>query len=179
MHGVLRLLACCVAALGWGVARGDAIYWMLYQDSRYEPFEFAYAQMIDADDGHVYGLANQQTAAEVVPKVELVDAVEGWHGAAIDKTATYIGAEDDWKDRSFYIELYRLNGEDVEVAGRSVVFSFADCSTDDHNHIWTVGSGLQPSQVTALAIVVPEPTGGMLVLLGLAALALRRRGKRS
>lgn len=94
----------------------------------------------------------------------------GSDGHATDKTYGLLAGSTDWSSYSFVIEL--LN-EDYDVKATGGESKYGDLlkymisSPLDRPEAWAVSS-FTPSPV-------PEPTGGLLTLLGIAALALRRK----
>ena len=76
---------------------------------------------------------------------------------------------------AFVIELGNLDGSAWSTLAVSETVTYADLAAN--SHIDNV-SGYNPNPITpweAQSYVVPEPTSGMLVLVGAALLALRRR----
>ena len=78
---------------------------------------------------------------------------------------------------AFMVELGNYDGSNWATLAVSEVVSYADLAGGNNPHIVT-SSGYNPNPASAwvaTSYVVPEPTSGMLVLVGAALLALRRR----
>lgn len=81
--------------------------------------------------------------------------------------AFYVGDEDT-KFNTFLVELWLNDNDPTRVGWQQ--YSLAQVS--GHIVTTTGGSGETPLTITS---VIPEPTSGLLLLLGMAGLALRRR----
>ena len=79
----------------------------------------------------------------------------------------------DWSGYSFLAEFLLNDGSSETSLGLSQVVAFSDLVDSVYANM-DVGEGALSPQTFYLA-AVPEPTSGMLFLLGLASLALRRR----
>ena len=168
-------MACaCALALAFAPhpANADLLYWMV--DSPTEswtepgtatPIYFAYATV--SADGTPLTAYDQggDTGGELL-EVSSPDPVTG-NGTGTG--AAYFGSFEYAPNLNFLVELW--NADDERVGWQSYRASdIADSifGGDDPRG----GSGATP---LAVSEVVPEPTSGMLILLGLAGLALRRR----
>ena len=80
---------------------------------------------------------------------------------------------------AFIIELGNWDGSNWSVLALSETVSYNSLDTNSHiDHV----SGINPNPITpwvATSYVVPEPSSGLLVLVGAALLALRRRKRRA
>ena len=162
---VVLLLAVALLA---SVASADVEYlnWMVDQSDVETPTEFAYAVLVVLDENVKVGyvmdparLGNVQAAAADAMGInttgdKMVGAIlEKWQGPAY----------------SFQLELYNESFEKIDYTG--LIVSYEDLvharfpGGDVGTHTW---NAIGPAPV-------PEPTGGMLILFGLAALGLRRR----
>ena len=146
-----------------------------------------------ADDGYsyLYWLVDETESAEQIP-FAYATLTESSTGAAIDTlwansyaesdklgiTAGYspVGWGSDLGDYansaySFYVEIFGLNNESL---GLSSTLSYLALYSS--GYLGTGGIGTQATAAWEVsAFTVPEPTSGMLFLLGLAGLALRRK----
>ncbi len=146
----------------------QALYWQVTSDMNPQPIEFAAAAMV-ADDGNG-------------TKVYLADAGGGkWQAANSDYTTEVIASmlgRDYSSGWSFYIELQNKDAggnwyEAGKIDNGGSNYSWADVSS----HVYS-SSSMSMSLATPLTsgtAHIPEPTSGMLLLLGGALLALRRR----
>ena len=83
----------------------------------------------------------------------------------------------DLEDYSFYIELYRYGANGWYGVARSEVASYTDLRTAGYIINMDVGSPvIEDTQIwQGSGYQIPEPTSGMLVMLGLSLLGLRRK----
>ena len=82
-------------------------------------------------------------------------------------------------ERAFIIELGNWDGSNWSTLALSETASYADLAANSHID---TSSGYNPNPITPWipkSYVVPEPTSGMLVLVGAALLVLRRRKRRA
>lgn len=81
--------------------------------------------------------------------------------------------------KSIFVEFYTLSGETLNLIGYSDMSQWSDVANavDDFRGSGSTGGTLAHSTVYSPTgyNAIPEPTGGMLVLFGLAGLALRRK----
>ena len=186
---LLRALSLLVALAFVGRVQADVgdwngsdtmLYWMI-DDANEIEFQYAvvYATAADISDR-----AWTREKGYDVDAVALPADVEGGFGyepkegsrfATLD-VLTELGSK-NWSSYSFYIELLQwddVNDREVRV-GVSATSSYDDLVS--HNHI--LGSGMTiPSNLVVWApqtSTVPEPASGLLLLLGGALLALKRR----
>ena len=143
-----------VAAVSTAVATDSYIYWMASE--RVGDIDFAYAQLV-ADNGS--------------SKVEISDLYSN-EGSATTHDSHVSGA---WSESlatygagyNYYIELLNSN-EDVVWTGYQ--YSYADIVAKGGIYTKGVPAG-SPLDMGA----VPEPTSGLMMLLGLALLGLKRK----
>lgn len=79
---------------------------------------------------------------------------------------------------SFYVELYMMSSDysSYEIVGSSTPpVSYSDLALAGKIYAEMGMEGVTPYTFYATSKMVPEPTGGLLVLLGVGALALRRK----
>ena len=178
------LLGLGVLALA-GLARAEdsMLYWMI-DDSNEIEFQYAVVYATTEDlTGRTWTKENGYGVAEgnqvALPKdidggLAYESILEGAHFVTLD-ILTELGSE-NWSGYTFYIELLQWDDTLGELRkGVSATSSYADLVSNNH----VLGSGLTiPSNLVVWApqtSTVPEPTSGMLVLVGGVLLLLRRR----
>ena len=166
--GFLGAFAALALAFAPHAVKADLIYWMVADDVTFseatnksgDPVDYTYAT-ISADGGSTHLTAYNQSGP-------LVDHDVLDSGAS----AAYFGSFDD-SVTSFLVELWFEDAE-TGAAERVGWQSYSAASLADS--IWkgdnTVGSGASYFTVSS---VIPEPSSGLMLLLGGALLALRRR----
>ena len=146
----------------------EALYWQVTSDMNTAPIEFAAAAMV-ADDGN----GN---------KVYLNDSNgNAWQAANSDKITTESIAS-IWNSTyatgyTFYIELMNNDNGNWYTAG-TIDSGSGNWSYDDiKSHIYSSSSMSMSlaTPITSGTAHIPEPTSGLLMLVGGALLALRRR----
>lgn len=192
VRNVVRVFALVLlAAVTAGRALADGawdgsdsmLYWMVDDSSNQVEFEYAvvYAAPTVNLDGKTWtadeGYGN-------VGAVALPTDVPGGFGYEV-KLGSQTGTLDiltslgsmDYSAYSFYIELLQWDGDSQSEIrkGVSVVSSYSDLVENHH----ILGSGMTiPNNLVAWTpqtIAAPEPTSGLLMLFGCAALLLKRR----
>ena len=150
-----------VAAMVCGIALAEDsyLYWQINQNEAEKPIEFAYAQVkATGDGGDIYvgeamGVTGGGTATSAGPI----------------NSAFNMSAYGEGSGYSFVVEL--MNSE-LDVIGESETFGYAAIA----RYIWSPKEQRGESAWTVTAFnAVPEPTSGLLLLMGLAPLALRRK----
>lgn len=182
-----HLLNCVVAAVILALASFGAraeeqmLYWMIDENNKYE---FEYAVVYVAPTANLEG--KSWTAKDGFGVVEgtialpkdidggfAYEPIEGSHTTTLD-ILTELG-EENWSAYSFYIELLQWDADnEVEIRkGVSELATYSDLTANHH----VLGAGLTiPSNLVVWRpTTTPEPTSGLLLLLGNALLALRRR----
>jgi len=166
MKGVaVRILSVLLTLAAVGAARADYLYWMIGGDSlerEGESFgDYAFARVKDLQSDmwlSIYDATGSKTSATAADKATVTSGPMLWGDFDTASSSS---------DRSFLFELY--NDDREVVAWQIVLFSYL---IEQHN----IGNNFRPAFTPyTLTSVVPEPTGGMLVLIGAAMLALRRR----
>lgn len=150
----------------------EVLCWMVEENP--QTVKFAYAQVVAADESgnrqelEIYDMSAGRKIDDVTSMD--VDAT----GYATDKawvSLDYAPAANQWAGYSFFVEL--LDENDVPIGSwRSESMGYGELA----NHIWGSSTEQLPEALVFKGVSsVPEPTGGMLMLLGVAMLALRRR----
>ena len=150
----------------------EVLCWMVEENP--QTVKFAYAQVVAEDvSGNRQELEiYDMSAGRKMDDITTMDA-DGT-GYATDKawvTLDYAPAASQWAGYSFFVEL--LDENDGLIGGwRSETLNYGDLA----NYIWGSSSERLPEALVFKGVSsVPEPTSGLLTLLGAAALALRRK----
>lgn len=156
------------------------LYWMI-DDSNEIEFQYAVVYATEADLSERVWTTDNGYGVDAIALPKGIDGGfayetrEGSHLATLD-ILTELGSE-NWTSYNFYIELLQwddVGGREIRV-GVSATSSYDDLVSNNH----VLGSGLTiPSNLVVWApqtSTVPEPTSGVLLLLGAGCLILRRR----
>ena len=157
----MKKLTMSLAAFGFLVsmsacAADSYLYWMTDLNSSSEGYDkmsnFVYAQLKDTT-GNAYGIAEKGDTGNT-----------GIIGSAIT----------DYASHSYYVELW--NDDMSWMMGTSAPISGAWLAQYGHIYDHTQPGGLaNPAQFTTFTYNAPEPTSGLLILLGVCGLALKRK----
>ena len=159
----VKALASLVVAGAIGAASADLLYWTVSspeydENSGKEGVSVEYTYATVSADGGVSHLNAYDLAGET----------QYWKLYAAGANPTYFGSFESSTTPSLLVELW--DGVDNRIGWKS--YSVASIT----DSIWpadsTQGAG---AKVLEVSRVVPEPTSGLLMLFGLAGLALRRR----
>lgn len=160
-------MAAAFAAFADDTTTYQALYWQVNAEDTASFGTAAYAVLYASLDGGNVKIAGdgQLVNAGAVGQTQTV--LQG-------TDATFSWGASDFTTASFFIELLN-ESEGLVAQSASVTYSALLAG----GHIATQGAGM-PSPTTATpyafgAYAVPEPTSGLLMLLGLAGLALRRK----
>ena len=168
----IKPLAALAVACAACTAFADLFYWQISEavygastGREGESVEFSYAS-VSADDGttrhllHVYDQSGETEFWRLYARQD----------DATSANPTYSGSFDSSLISSLYVQLW--DSSDTEVAWQRYTVS------DVSGSIWKGATDTAPSggaTVWTVTSVVPEPTSGLLLLLGLAGLGLRRK----
>lgn len=156
------------------------LYWMI-DDSNEIEFQYAVVYATEADLSGKAWTTDDGYGVEVIALPKGIDGGfayetrEGSHLTTLD-ILTDLGSE-NWSSYNFYIELLQWDdvGNREMRVGVSATSSYEDLVSNNH----VLGSGLTiPSNLVAWTpqtSSVPEPSSGLLLLLGSAFVLLRRR----
>ena len=156
MKKLILLSLVCGSAM---LASADILYWMVdkptYQeDSR--SFTFAYASLLASNDGGKNFSEIETVVAESPTST----------GAQASSLGNYVG--DAW---SFYVELLNDQGEDMaQIKNIGTYASLVNGNYLKNSQMQTAMSTLPVGSFN-----VPEPTSGLLMLLGVGLLGLKRK----
>lgn len=163
------LLVLLVAAVS---SRADLLYWQLEQD----PLDsssvlFNYAVIKDRDSGQILTLKSEYGDAQAA-FASADGQSDGYSTYVVGKGGYWAELPSAYGSESgFLIELYNSDGSPVGYTDS--VFAWA---LDGAKAIGKSGEPLPSTPFSGWTVhAVPEPTSGLLTLLGIAALALRRR----
>ena len=182
------LIAAILASVGLSVS-ADVLYWQVSGTSTEYDRAFLMARVVDSTGEHLYYASENVTSSGSALGAAAVPAVfeNGGYAAATWDATKFLS----WSDGSsslgtfepanstvsFYVELWNGGIDHSNWAGRTADMSYSDVSN-------LVKSGFNPSfegvnsalgHGANVITTVPEPTSGLLMLVGLGALALRRR----
>ena len=163
-----RIMILALALVGMSALADNGyqyLYWYVDESMNYNSFPFAYATLVEGNSGATidYRVANSYAESGELGLVA---------GYEPGSPATDIGAYIDSLSY-FYVELFDANN-----LGLAISTSLTYSQLYSAGYLGTSGTGTQaehPWVVSAFSI--PEPTSGMLFLLGIAALSLRRKSK--
>ena len=149
------ILAVAVAMAAF-LLRAELLYWQVSKDAGKT---FDYAQL--------YYTTDPQTSAANGTVVEKGGLVSGSGLTSTSPQAADITGIENIS--GFYVGFYSGSGDALDV---SRWLSYSEVATAIERS-WTEGKNVQSA--TSVATFVPEPTSGLLLLLGLAGLAVRRK----
>ena len=163
MKNMFKVVAVALASLVAVTAKADALYWQVDEGSTDQEFQYAILKVTGGDLSDPLQLAGAAAEGEAPNQY-----------VSVQNTDISSYARDGY---SFFVELANYNNGSWEAVTSGTPVSY----TDLQRYIATsFQEGLTISQsggynLGAGAGAVPEPTSGLLLLMGGAMLALRRR----
>lgn len=152
-----KLLALVFVALTAVVARADFLYWMIDEESAGD-YDFTKAVLKAADSTTTYSLTTVDGPISTI--------IEFQEGGLYYYSADLMGHIGE--GYSYFVEL--MNGDDF--VAKSAIATYTDISS----HIFDpAGIGVPVSPMNFASYSVPEPTSGVLFLIGGVLLGLKRR----
>lgn len=167
-----------------GSVQASYLYWQLIQDDAhlveksggvgytFNGHDFAYAQVVVKDGGKTTIL--KSTWDDGTPQ-------EGVQVTTPDPYVSYavdVSVFANNNTATFYVELIGYDsavyGSDLGVIGTTAETTYTYAALQNSGYIGTTLTVI-PQAWTGGALAAPEPTSGLLVLLGLASLALKRK----
>ena len=150
----------------------EVLCWMVEEDP--QTVKFAYAQVVAEDvSGNRQELEiYDMSAGRKIDEVTTMDADgTGYATSKAWVSLDYAPAGSGWTGYSFFVEL--LDENEITIKGwQSETMRYGDLA----NYIWGSSTERLPEALVFRGVSsVPEPTSGLLMLLGAAALALRRK----
>lgn len=169
-----RIFTALFVAAASYVASADLLYWMIDQSNSDPAIEFSYARIVAVSDttGETQYLTIGDNGSQYLAANGVNGQTEPYVGTATGVTHTDLSGLSS-TDYSFFIELYSMaTGQEVKV-GQSEIAAYSQLTAS----IYEQGLGLPSLEKAWNPTItnVPEPTSGVLMLFGLAALGLRRR----
>ena len=179
-----------VLVLMAGAARGGVLYWMIDGDAS-KSFQFAYAQTLQKAKGDAENVAARAYAVDkstgtretydFVGVAAATDAGTSFDGAPVPVELPSTAASGNW---IFGVEMGFMDGNDTFTAtycawdAKGLTYAQLDAmgaiqSNATASYDRPINVAGEPWSATT---PVPEPTGGLLVVLGGAVLLLRRNG---
>ena len=178
MKKILILAVAAYAAMLTATAAEDSyLYWQV-DVSGDTSYSFNYATIREANSQSYLSLYSSASDASMGTQLYTDGyGVDGNYAVGTKAGPTYAGLASYGIGSSFVVELWAEGSSksDTSLVGWSYL-SYADVLDSIYKPMST--TTLSPYTITASQLV-PEPTSGLLALLGFAALALRRKQKKS
>lgn len=168
-----KILVMAVAVVSAAVAQASYLYWQTGTDTSFNGHEIAGYQLAvtGGDSGTIY-LTPTYTDGTSVDHVAAGATVFGGDSEYKIDVSAYSGSQ-----YAFYVELIGYDqaayGTGTGVIGVSETQTYAQLM--DKGSIVNAGLTKIPVMWTGGSVAAPEPTSAMMILLGLAGLALKRK----
>lgn len=164
-----KLVVCSAVSAMALFASADVLYWQVESPDSGATFTAANLYVTGGD------LSSPQSLASVTP----FDADGTGYGSTTDLTQTDLGSYGT-SDYSFYVELANYTGSSLN-NGKAYTWSYNELVSAGYIATNPFDSSTAASAASAgnLGSPTPEPTSGMLLLIGGSLLALRRRRRQA
>ena len=178
MTGLVAALACAVMA-GGDLDNMSILYWQVdqYWGADMKADQPVYAMLGIRDDG---GLSSYVEGVEMTPTG--VGGNVGMEAYAKTDVTPYIGSGSSAPVQSFFIEAFGYGDGEEGLVSLGLIMDPVSYDTLVAKG-WLYSSGEGPTSAAGVNVMhtsnVPEPTSGLLVLMGAALLALRRRNRKA
>ena len=166
MKSFKAILAFCALVAIPAVGDVEALYWQVDSSHNTENIQFTYAALVGTD-----GNTSQYMADE--------SGIQ-FHNSTGDGTTTDVIAsivDSSYSGWQFYIELWNYENGNWTLAGTAGGPPGSSYETLKSSNVIRSSMSMETALFTPIA-AIPEPTSGMLLLMGGALLALRRRRDR-
>ena len=174
-----KLMIVAAVALLAGMSQAASVNWANSSTSKLYGLDGTTA--ITAANATAWGLTLTLMNADGTSTGSSYSAINSMSAGVLSKaTWTYTYGTDASNGDQFYIHaIMKVDGKDYEMdIGKSSPFTISAVNnTGTDTFTWTAGTygGLSTTPAEGKWSAVPEPTSGLLMLLGMAGLALRRR----
>lgn len=161
-----------LSLLTWGTLQAEVLYWM--GDSSQDQVDFVFARVAVVDNGGVITYLNDPSGGPSALAKE-----EGYMtGVGVADITGYTTNQ-----YSFFVEIMNHGKPNTDPSGEDRWFVAGQSAISNYQDLFAAGyvyaklDDYKPmlSEVWAPTVVIPEPSGALMILLGLAALNLRRR----
>ena len=188
--GIRCALSALVLVLMAGAARGDVLYWMIDGDAS-ESFQYAYAQTLqkasdpDSVVARAYAVDKSTGTRETYDFVGVAaadDAGTSFDGAPVPVELPSTAEPDSWifgvemgvmdGDGNFTATYWAWDAQGLTYAQLDAMGAIQSSATASYDQAVNAAEAPWTDNPNS----VPEPTGGLLVVLGGAVLLLRRNG---
>lgn len=158
----MKLILASAALFIAHLASAEMLYWMIGSENT---IEFNYAVVYATDGVKKFEVNNEMYGNQDLSPT-----------TTIGPTLTEFGDGFTWSNYSYYVELLTWDGSKESSVGVSEWATYD--SLVSHGAIIPSGMGIpSTAQLWVPTVNVPEPSGSLLILLGLATLALKRRSR--
>ena len=152
------------------LASAEMLYWMIGDSTNggSNSIEFNYAVVYATKDGEKIALPNNGEGGEIYGNEALSPIT------TTTPQMTEFGEGFDWSSYSYYVELLAWDGATESTVGVSEWATYD--ALVSHGAIIPSGLGIPATaHIWMPATVAPEPTSGLLILVGVSVLLLKRR----